>query len=146
MRNSIFKSRTPQSTCLRSLAVQGVAEARTEGSQAVRHTGMDPGERRRGRTRVEAGREYSPAVPALMMATSRGWPGVNSLSSHSCLQGTVTREAVEMCQELPVRSGIHAESECTAPRVGNGREGERRRPWPLCPPGSFEAPIQHHLS
>lgn len=29
----------------------------------------------------------------------------HSLSSHSCLQGTVTGQAVEMSQELPVRSG-----------------------------------------
>lgn len=63
----------------------------------------------------------------------------HSLSSHSCLQGTVTGEAVEMCQELPVRSGIHTDGECPAQRVGNGRDGGHRRPWPLCRPGGPEA-------
>lgn len=63
----------------------------------------------------------------------------HSLSSHSCLQGPVTREAVEMCQELPVRSGIHAEGECPARRVGSGRDGEHRRPGALCRPGRPEA-------
>lgn len=138
-RNPIPKARTPQSTCPRSLPVQAVAEGRTE----VRPVGMDPGERSRGRTSVGGRQGTEEAQHSCARPRDSHQLGLarcgHSLSSHSCLQGPVTREAVEMCQELPVRSGIHAEGEYPARTVGNGRDGEHRRPWALCRPSGPEA-------
>lgn len=67
-------------------------------------TEMDPGQEVGW---VGSGR-YPPCSRAFSLPPDSWLRCGHSLSSHSCLQGTVTRQAVEMSQELPVRNGTQS--------------------------------------